>query len=264
MLASPLGLLSMRSLFHSSVPDDALTVEPVPAPFPKIEGAEIAAVFVGERVAGDFYDSVRVGPERVLFGLLDVAGRRVDNLGILAAAREMFRNFGTELFAAPDINESEAMTELSLRINRGLIEASHGVHPCPAFIACYHEKFGTLCYTNAGHLPALLRDSSGIVELGSTGLPLGLFSHVTCDAPTVGLEKNASLLLVSRGVIECEGHIEQSTEEFGLARVKQLFQAAPASGAEALCAFILSSVGDFGAGSPQCDDRTALALVRTA
>jgi phosphoserine phosphatase RsbU/P len=254
----------MHFLFHSRVPGAAPTVEPVPTVFPKIEGADIAAVFGGKRVAGDFYDSVRVSPERVLFGLLDVAGRREDNRGILIAAQEIFRNFGTELFSRSDLNESEAMTELSLRINRGLIETSHGVHPCPAFIACYHEKFGTLCYSNAGHTPGLLRDRSGIAELGSTGLPLGLFSHATTEAPTIALEKGAALLLVSRGVIECEGHAAQSTQEFSLERVKHLFQATPASGAEALCTVILSSVREFGGESPLCDDRTALALVRTA
>ncbi len=256
----------MHSLFHSRNPEPAPTVEPVPTVFPKIEGADIAAVFVGKRVAGDFYDSVRVSPERVLFGLLDVSGLQVDNRGILSAAQEIFRTFGTELFSRLDINESEAMTELSLRINRGLIEVSSGVRPCPAFIACYHEKFGTLCYSNAGHTPGLLRDSSGIAELGSTGLPLGLFSHATTDAPTVGLEKGAAVLLVSRGVISCEGHHEKSNhkDEFGLARVRQLLQDAPADGALALCRSTLDAAGAFGANLPMCDDRTALALIRTA
>jgi len=254
----------MRSLFHSRVPGPAPTAEPVPTIFPKIEGADIAAVFVRKRVAGDFYDSLRVSPERILFGLLDVAGRREDNRSILAAAQEIFRNVGSELFSRLDINESDAMTELSLRINRGLIEASQGVRASPAFIACYHEKFGTLCYTNAGHTPGLLRDSRGIAELGSTGLPLGLFSHATCDAPTVGLEKGASLLLVSRGVINCEGQHEPPGEEFGLARVKQLFQAAPVSAAEVLCASILNAAGAFSGEDPLSDDRTALALVRSA
>jgi len=253
----------MRSLFHSRDPGPAPTAEPVPTIFPKIEGADIAAVFVGKRVAGDFYDSLRVSPERVLFGLLDVAGRREDNRGILTAAQEIFRTFGLELFSPPDINESEAMTELSLRINRGLIEASKGVLSSPAFIACYNQKFGTLCYSNAGHTPGLLRDSSGTTELGSTGLPLGLFSHATTDAPTVGLEKDAALLLVSRGVVECQGH-EPAGEEFGLARVKQLFQDAPASAARELCTSVLNAAGAFGGEGPLCDDRTALALVRTA
>jgi serine phosphatase RsbU (regulator of sigma subunit) len=253
-------------LFHSNSADPAPTTEPVPTVFPTIEGADIAAVFVGQRVAGDFYDSLRVGPERILFGLLDVAGRRDENRTILAVAQQIFRNVGTELFSRLDINESDAMTELSLRINRGLIDTSKNVHPCPAFIACYHEKFGTLCYTNAGHTPGLVRDSTGVAELASTGLPLGLFSHATCDAPTIGLEKNAALLLVSRGVVTCQGRHEKSSgeEEFGLDRVKQLFQAAPASGAGALCTSVLNAADAFGSGVPRCDDRTALALVRSS
>src|ERR1019366_9088847 len=133
---------------------------------------------------------------------LDIAGRRESNQPILAAAQKIFRTRGTELFAPSDINESEAMVTLCLELNRGVMKAAAGVHSCPAFIACYHERFGTLCYTNAGHTPGLLRDGTGIVELASTGLPLGLFSHATSDAPTVGLEKGAVLLLVSRGVVE--------------------------------------------------------------
>jgi len=255
----------MRSLFHfSRVSELPAKAEPVPTVFPKIGGADIAAGFVGKRVAGDFYDSVRVSPERVLFGLLDVAGRREDNRSILAAAQEGFRSLGAELFSGSDVNESDAMTELCLHLNRGLIGVSQEVHSCPAFIGCYHEKFGTLCYTNAGHTPALLRDGSGIAELASTGLPLGLFSHATCDAPTVGLEKGAALLVVSRGVVECGANHDKSAEEFGLERVKKLVLEAHSGNAQELCTSILDTTGKFGAGVPLCDDRTALALVRTA
>lgn len=253
----------MRSLFHSRDPQPSPAAEPVPTVFPKIEGADIAAVFVGKLVAGDFYDSIRVSPERILFGLLDVAGLHQDDRGVLTVAQNIFRASGAELFSRPDINESEAMTELSLRINRGLIEISSGIRSCPAFIACYHEKFGTLCYTNAGHPPGLLRDRNGIAELKSGGLPLGLFSHATSDAPTVGLEKGACLVLVSRGVISCRGHHNQSGEEFGIPGVKQFLQSAPASGASDLSASILKSVGEFRGDSPACDDQTALALIRT-
>jgi len=256
----------MHSLFHSRVTAPPLKAEPVPTVFPKIEGADIAAVFVGKRIAGDFYDSIRASPQRVLFGLLDVAGRREDNRGILTAAQEIFRNLGAELFSGSDVNESDAMTQLCLHLNRGIIEASSEVHSCPAFIGCYHEAFGTLCYTNAGHTPALLRDSSGIAELGSTGLPLGLFSHATCDAPIVGLEKGAALLLVSRGVVECGANHDKSAsaEEFGLERAKQLLLEARPNRAQELCTFVLDANGKFGAGVPLCDDRTALALIRTS
>jgi phosphoserine phosphatase RsbU/P len=253
----------MRFLSRQRAQESA-GIEPLPAVFPKIQGAELAAAVTGQRLAGDFYDSLRVGPERVLFGLLDVAGRREENRGILTAAQQTFRMQGAELFSKTDINESDAMTELSLHINRTLIETSEGVHSCPAFIACYHEKFGTLCYTNAGHTPALLRDSTGIVELSSTGLPLGLFSHATLDAPIVGVEKCAALLIVSRGVVECGTGSHDPADEFGMERVKKALQHAPLDHAQTLCNAILDTAGKFSTGASFCDDLTALALVRTS
>jgi serine phosphatase RsbU (regulator of sigma subunit) len=254
----------MCSLFQPREPEPLPALEPVQGEFPKIDGAEIAATTYGKRVAGDFYDSLRVSPERILFGLLDVAGRRESNQSILSAAQQIFRTLGAELFAGTDINEAEAITTLCLRLNRGLMEAAAGIHSCPAFIACYHEKFGTLCYTNAGHTPGLLRDSTGVVELASTGLPLGLFSHATCDAPTVALEKGAVLLLVSRGVVEgkCKGDKTEDLE-FGLERVKECLQADRSPNAQALCGSILNTVGEFTCEAIVPDDMTALAFVRT-
>ncbi|MGA7219952.1 MAG: SpoIIE family protein phosphatase [Candidatus Sulfotelmatobacter sp.] len=263
----------MHSLFQSREPEPLPAVEPVPNEFPAIEGAEMAATTYGKRLAGDFYDSLRVSPERILFGLLDVAGRRENNQAILAAAQSIFRTLGAELFAPLDINEAEAMVTLCIRLNRGLMEAAGGVHPCPAFIGCYHEKFGTLCYTNAGHTAGLLRDGTGVTELASTGLPLGLFSHATCDAPTVALEKRAALLLVSRGVVEGksgeknehDGNEEGEAEEieFGLERVKERLLADASTNAAALCGSILVGAGDFTHEPLVPDDMTALVLMRT-
>jgi serine phosphatase RsbU (regulator of sigma subunit) len=253
----------MRSLFHRREAAPPPPAEIVPTVFPKIDGAELAGAFSGKRIAGDLYDSIRVSPERVLVGLLDIAGRRENNRQLLTVAQDIFRTVGAQLFAQPDINEADAMTELNLRLNRGLIDAAKRPLSCPAFIACYHEKFGTLCYTNAGHTPGLLRDKAGVAELDSTGLPLGLFSHATADSRIVGLERDSALLLVSRGVVMCEGRRGES-DEFGLSRVKELLQNAADSGAESLCTSILNSAVEFSCQAPPSDDRTALALVRAA
>jgi sigma-B regulation protein RsbU (phosphoserine phosphatase) len=254
----------MHSLFSSRNGAPEAAVEASPVVFPQIAGGGLAAASIGERVAGDFYDSLRVSPQRILFGLLDVAGRREDNRAILAAAREIFRTQGADLFSRPDINESDAMVQLCIHINRRLIEVSEGVHSCPAFLGCYHEQFGTLCYTNAGHTPGLLRDGEEVTELGSTGLPLGLFSHATCDAPIIGVEKGASLLLVSRGVVEGKDQHNHPDDEFGLSRVKELLRTDHSTGAQALVTSILDGVGEFTRGAAAQDDRTALAFVRTA
>lgn len=255
----------MCALFHSRVPEPLPATEPATNGFPAIDGAQIAATTYGKRAAGDFYDSLRVGPERILFGLLDVAGRRETNQMILSAAQDLFRAVGSELFSRPDFNESEAMSELCLRLNRGLMEAAGGVISCPGFMGCYHEKFGTLCYTNAGHTPGLLRDSTGIVELVSTGLPLGLFSHATCDAPTVGLEKGAILMLVSRGVVEGRCKEDQAEDmEFGLERVKGRLRLETSLNPQTLSGSILNAVGEFTCEPLVPDDMTALVFTRDA
>lgn len=256
----------MRSLFRHRAPEPLPIVEPVRTVFPEMEGASMAAVFAGARVAGDFYDVVRANHHRILFGMLDVAGRRGDTRGILSAAQNTFRTSGCELFAGPDINVSDAMTELSHLLNRGILETAGTVRSCPGFIGCYDELVGTLCYTNAGHTPGLLRDETGIAELASTGLPLGLFSHATSDAPTVALEPGAALLLVSRGVIE-NGRSRDTAKdaEFGLEHVKELFRNDPLIDPRALCTSILNAVGASESAPPlHHDDRTALALVRKA
>jgi serine phosphatase RsbU (regulator of sigma subunit) len=253
----------MCSLFHPREPVPLPATEAAANDFPNIKGAEIAATTYGPRVAGDFYDCLRVGPERILFGLLDVAGRRKNNQAILTVAQTMFRTVGAELFSGGDFNEAESMTQLSLRLNRGLMEAAGGVISCPAFMACYHEKFGTLCYTNAGHTPGLLKDHTGVTELPSTGLPLGLFSHATSDAPTVGLEPGAVLLLVSRGVIEgkCKDDKDEDLE-YGLDRVKQRLSEDASRSAREISSSNLNSVGEFTCVPVVPDDMTALVFIR--
>jgi serine phosphatase RsbU (regulator of sigma subunit) len=171
----------MRSLLNLRKKSVAPAIEPVPSAFPAMRDAELAAAFAGTRSAGDFYDSLRVNPSRVLFGLLDVAGRREQNREILRAAQRVFRESGAELLAPPEANEADAMTELCLRLNRVIMEAAGGVHSSPAFAGCYNEDLGILCYLNSGHTPALVRHTSDVSELSATGLPLGLFALVRAN-----------------------------------------------------------------------------------
>jgi serine phosphatase RsbU (regulator of sigma subunit) len=244
---------------------DSAVIEEGAAGFPEISGAEIAAACHGERIGGDFYDCFRASSERILFGLLDVAGSREGSLQILSVAKTLFRDLGLELFSPSDINESESMSELGTRLNQEILKIGEGIRSCPAFIGCYHEKFGTLCYTNAGHIPGLLVDACGIVDLPATGLPLGLFSHATCDAPIAGMAPGARLLLVSRGVVEGRCRKNNPEEpEFGLDRVREVLRSNPHSSALSLCSSTLVAASTFACESSSLDDMTALALVRTS
>jgi len=248
----------MRSLLKRRKAKPASAIEPVASAFPVLRDAEIAAVFAGQRSAGDFYDSIRVSESRVLFGLLDVAGRREQNQNLLAIAQRIFRDVGRELLSPEEVNETDALTELCLQLNRAIIDAAGGVHSSPAFAGCYNEELGTVCYFNAGHTPALVRHTSDISELGATGLPLGLFSHTTSDARIIALVPGDILLLVSRGVLEAEC----SREEFGLQRVRRALQTAEGVNAHEICVGILDAMLQFACAIPLQDDTTCLALIR--
>ena len=164
---------------------------------PALQGADMAVAYFSSREGGDLHDFLRVGPFRVLFGLLDVAGKRETSVLVLQAAQACFRASGEEIFAAEELNESEAMVELSRRLNLEIMRAAGGVRSCPAFVGCYNEELGTVCYVNAGHTPGLLWcDDSSVVELPATGLPLGLFSLAPTDARIVGLGQKGSLAVI--------------------------------------------------------------------
>lgn len=254
LTSPPAGFV--RSLFKRekvSAPTD-----PRHSDVPTLRDAEIAAVYHSQRVAGDFYEFVRVGPSRVLFGLLDLAGRREDTRAILIAAQNTFRTLARKLFAGADLNESEAMSTLCHELNRTILDAAGEVRSCPAFMGCYNEDLGTVCYTSAGHTPGMLRDDSGITLLEATGLPLGMFSHATHGASTCALGPGAVLLVVSRGIVEAE----YNDQEFGLDGVNKSFQQTSALTAQDLCLAILQAAQQFMEAPPAHNDVTALALLR--
>jgi serine phosphatase RsbU (regulator of sigma subunit) len=234
------------------------TAPPTAADFPPLSGADIAGIIQGQRIGGDLYGFLRANPCRVVFGLLDVAGSHDENHAIVEAAKQTFHELGCKSFAHSEVNEADAMMEFCLELNLTVRRAASGVRSCPAFVGCYNEALGTICYANAGHTPGLLRDPSGVTELPATGLPLGLFSASTYEAPFVALQPGASLLLVSRGVVEAS----YKKEEFGLERVKQHFQQASRGNAREIAAGILDGVQQFLRTPPTHNDVTALALVR--
>jgi phosphoserine phosphatase RsbU/P len=240
----------------------AAVTAPTPAEFPPLSGADIAGMVQGEKVGGDLYHFLRANRCRVIFGMLDVAGRHEENHGIVEAARRTFQEVGKEKFAYEEINEADAMMELCLELNLSIRKAAAGVRSCAAFLGCYNEELGTICYANAGHTPGLLRDPAGISELPATGLPLGLFSASTYEAPTAALQKGASLLLVSRGVIEA-AH-KHRKDEFGLGRVKDCFGSASQENASEIATVIVNAVQEFVGAAPDHNDVTALALVRAS
>lgn len=254
------GTLAQISLMHALLkfargPAISSTVQ---AAVPELHDAQLAAVCYDHPIGGDCCDFFRVGPTRVLFALLDVAGRRAENRQIVAAVQGAFRSLATTLFAREDLNEADAMVEICLELNRIILDTAERVCSTPAFAGCYNEALGTVSYFNAGHTPGLLADGERVIELPATGLPLGLFSHATPDASIVALEPGDALVLVSRGIVEAR----HKRREFGLAQVKKNLQSHEGESAQQICAAILDELRQFTGKSKAQNDITVMALSR--
>jgi sigma-B regulation protein RsbU (phosphoserine phosphatase) len=232
--------------------------EPTRAECPQLSGADIAGVVHGERVGGDFYQFARATPNRVLFGLLDVAGAHTENRAIVAAANQAFREKGPTCLATHELNEADAMMEFCHELNVSIRGAASGVRTCAAFLGCYNEELGTVCYVNAGHTPGLLRYGSDVSELPATGMPLGLFAASTYEAPTAAVPIGGALLLVSRGVVEAS----HKKEEFGLQRLKRHFEQISLTGAHEVASAAMQAVRGYAQSAATKNDLTTLALVR--
>ena len=230
--------------------------DPVHAEIPQLRDGEFGAVYYGQRRSGDFFDFIRCGPERVLFGLFDVAGKLEQARPIMVSTQNKLRQLSAELLSDDTGNEMEALAELWISLNREVIRVG-GVHQCSAFIGCYNEHLKTVSYVNAGHTPGLVHDGNQVAELGATALPLGLFSHAVPEPGMVALNGGHSMLLVSRGIVEAR----RRSEEFGLDGAKKYLLDLGFQTAHETCLGLLARVQQFMGTAPTHNDVTAVSLV---
>lgn len=248
---------AMRFSFQSAAPRISRRL-PERSPLPRMRTVEVGAEYAFARMGGDFYEFLELSPLRLAFALFDFAGKRDEAMEIAAAVQDVFRAQAPRLFASDHANDNDSIAELALLLNRAILAAAGGVHYSPGFIGCLNELVGTVSYCNAGHTPGLLKHNSAVDLLPANALPLGLFSHATFEPEVRVLQSKASLLLVSRGLVESKNR----GQEFGIERLRESFQAMAAADAPALCRQVLDRVEDFTRSPLLHDDVTAVALVR--
>jgi serine phosphatase RsbU (regulator of sigma subunit) len=261
----------MRIPFTNSEPAREL-LQPQPSCIPILPRVEISARYRGARVGGDFFDFLTAPGEKLVFVLMDIAGKREKALHIAAVVQSCLREHSSRHFPNAGVEDSLALTSMIQELNREVMTASGGVCHAPAFLGCYDTGLSTLTYINAGHIPGLLKDEQGTLRLEANGLPLGLFSHSTHDSQYCALTPGAILAVVSRGIVEDRG----DGAGFGIEGVEQLLQEREFSTAEGVCNAILGAVSHFehkpglfapalqlaGLAPQEPNDMTALALLR--
>jgi serine phosphatase RsbU (regulator of sigma subunit) len=237
---------------------------------PQLEGLDLQAKSHSDGCGGDFFD-VFATDSRVVFLLMDIAGKPPETHAIASELQNAFRTRAQELFEPTEANESESIALLARDVNRSLIQAAGGAHFAPAFLGCYNRTLGILTYHNAGHILAVFHDAVSARVLDPGGIPMGLFTHSTYEPAVLAFEPRAKLLLVTKGITESK----RGAAVFGSERVQQILENSNTDSASEICEAVLREVSDFKAQSKSRvrsllrprkrrngDDWTAVALVR--
>jgi sigma-B regulation protein RsbU (phosphoserine phosphatase) len=204
-------------------------------------------------LSGDFYD-VRFVPEKksLILTVGDVAGKGIP-AGLLRA--------GLQATLRVLHQQCDAPAELLESANESFLAVSGRVRFATVFCAVLDDEDGSLVYANGGHLPPLLRRTSGRWEqLEATGSFLGILEGVRYEQRSVSLEPGDILVLYTDGITEAE---EPSGSYFDERNLMAAVDASATLSARWIAESVATELESFSPGPPS-DDRTLLVLRRQA
>ncbi|HVH88877.1 MAG TPA: PP2C family protein-serine/threonine phosphatase, partial [Terriglobales bacterium] len=162
-------------------------------------------------VGGDYCHLTPLTASKFAVSIADVAGKGVPGALLTASLRGLEKSIVTH-----DVHPQQLCSSL----NEALSEIMPIGRFVSFFFAVIDTEFRTLCYTNAGHNPAILVRADGTaLELRVGGGVLGLFSEWTYEQTQLKLESGDRLVLYTDGITEVEN---SDDEEFGIERVKEI------------------------------------------
>jgi sigma-B regulation protein RsbU (phosphoserine phosphatase) len=118
---------------------------------------------------------------------------------------------------------------------------------------------GELEVCNAGHPPALLLAGTSVTQVGSTGLPIGLFCNQEYSSERLTMKPGDSLILYTDGFTEAD---QGSGVRYGDDRLLALVRKRRAAPPRDLINACVGDVADFRSGSPPKDDMTMMVIRR--
>ena len=148
-------------------------------------------------VGGDWYDVVELDEHRMAVVVGDCTGRGLDAAATMGQLRSACRALLLQAKGPAEV--IAALDTFAERLPDALCTT--------VFCAVLDDVIGTLHYSSAGHLPALLAGRHGTVELldQGQGVPLGYLGGIERPEGEVELEPGATVLLYTDGLVERRG-----------------------------------------------------------
>ncbi len=201
-------------------------------------------------VSGDYCDLVEINKQNgdILFVLGDVSGK-----GVAASMLMSHLHAVIHSLAAFDLSVSQLVD----RANRIFCESTLATHY--ATLVCGKiRQSGEIEICNAGHLPVLHIRGNEVVEMKSTGIPIGLFCNSEYTIQKAKLNPSDKLVLYTDGLSEAWNN----KEEFGLERILELAARHSRMNSDELIQTFLSDYNTFMKKVPPSDDLTLMTIQR--
>jgi len=181
-----------------------------PQSMPPSRSLEYAGACLPARaVGGDYYDFLRLGPDRLGLVIGDVMGKGIAAALLMANLQANLRSQ-----AAFALDEPQRLLQ---SVNRLFCDNSPESSFASLFFAEYHDGTGGLRYVNCGHLCGLhLRRDGSVGRLEATSTVLGLFREWECSVGECRLDPDDVLALYTDGVTEA---FDADGREFGEERL---------------------------------------------
>ena len=226
----------------------------LPKEIPQVPGFEIVGGWEPARiVGGDYYDVIRLGPNKVAICIADVAGKGVSAALLMANVQAAVRAFASE-----DTPPSRVCS----RINSVLCTNIAPGKFVTLFYGVLDAERRTLEFANAGHPPPLLvrqgRDKA--TRLENSGALLGVFPDWKYEDSSLNLQPGDILLLFTDGITEASA---EDGEEYGEQRLVDALEGPSVISVEDLHSRVFGSVKQF-CKSRMCDDATLLMVAAPA
>jgi serine phosphatase RsbU (regulator of sigma subunit) len=223
---------------------------------PQIEGLEIAWYHAScDETGGDYFDFIQSADRRYLDVVIgDVSGHGIGSSLLMATGRASLR----ALLGSSDARLEPVVSILNDLLDRDMDES----HVMTLFLGRLDLSTFDLTYVNAGHdQPALFCASrDAVLELGSTGMPLGLFPASAFSASRAGpMASGDVLLLTTDGVWEAAN---SRGERYGKERLLEHVRSMIDVPADELLERLRADVVRFAGAETFHDDFTMVALKR--
>jgi serine phosphatase RsbU (regulator of sigma subunit) len=224
----------------------------MPDTFPMEPGWDVAASYRAARqVGGDFYDFFPNGDHCWSMVVADVADKGVPAALFMALSRTLLRAVGSN---------RQTPTETLVRVNDLLLRDTRSDLFVTVWYGLWDADSSTVCFSSAGHNPALLIRADGSAEqLDSKGIALGVIPHITLQEKTVALQPGDMLVSYTDGVTEA---LRSDNTEFGVLGLKSTLAKLRKQPAQEIANGVLKAIDSFVAGEAQFDDITLIVLKR--